>query len=165
MIVAFDFERQLAFIKFIGTHAEYDAIDALTVSQFQESGMNIKPIRTDEDHKQALGEIERLWDSPPGTDDGDKLDILLALVEKYEDARWPIEEPAWDPVDTIQYAIDELGHTQAELATILSSRSRATEILKRDRALTVEMIHAISEKWKIPASLLVKPYRLRERAD
>ena len=116
--------------------------------------MEIKPIRTDEDHRLALADITRLWGSAPGTDDGDKLDILLALVETYEEKRWPIDEPAWDPVDAIQYAIAE----------VLASRSRATEILKRQRALTVEMIHAISESWKIPAGLLIKPYKLRNHA-
>jgi len=126
--------------------------------------VDIKPIRTDEDHRLALADIARLWGSAPGTDDGDKLDILLALVETYEEKRWPIDEPAWDPVDAIQYAIDELGHTQAELAEVLASRSRASEILKRQRALTVEMIHAISESWKIPAGLLIKPYKLRNHA-
>ncbi len=122
--------------------------------------MNIKPIRTDADHRAALKEIERLWGAVPGTEEGDKLDILAALVERYEEGRWPIEEPDWDPVNVLRHAIDELGHTQAELAQLLGSRSRASEILNRQRALTVEMIHAISEAWKIPAALLVKPYKL-----
>ena len=122
--------------------------------------MNIKPIRTDEDHRAALAEIGHLWGAVPGTEDGDKLDVLLTLVEKYEENRWPIEEPNWDPVDVLHYAIEELGHTQAELSQVLDSRSRASEILNRQRALTVEMIHAISENWKIPAALLVKPYKL-----
>ena len=59
----------------------------------------------------------------------------------------------------LHHAIDELGHTQAELSELLGSRSRASEILNRQRALTVEMIHLISEGWKIPADLLVKPYK------
>jgi len=123
--------------------------------------MDIRPIRSDADHKAALAEIERLWGAEMGTENGDKLDVLLTLVEKYEEARWPIDEPAWDPVDVLQYAIDELGHTQAELGHILNSRSRASEILNRDRTLTLEMIRSISDAWKIPASLLIKAYRPR----
>ncbi|MCK9908297.1 hypothetical protein MXD81_04100 [Microbacteriaceae bacterium K1510] len=123
--------------------------------------MDIRPIRSDDDHKAALAEIERLWGAETGTENGDKLDILLTLVEKYEETRWPIEEPDWDPVDVLQYAIDELGHTQAELGHILNSRSRASEILNRDRTLTLEMIRSISDAWKIPASLLIKAYRTR----
>ena len=126
--------------------------------------MDIQPIRNDEDHRAALAEIERLWGAAAGTDDGDKLDILTVLVEKYEENRWPIEEPDWDPVDVLHYAIDELGHTQAELAELLGSRSRASEILARQRALTVAMIRTISENWKIPAQLLIRPPRVKFRA-
>ena len=70
----------------------------------------------------------------------------------------------FDPIDVLNYAIDELGHTQAELAELLQSRSRASEILSRRRPLTVEMIHKISEAWKIPADLLVRPYGIERAA-
>lgn len=126
--------------------------------------MDIRPIRSDADHKVALAEIDRLWGAEMGTEDGDKLDILLTLVEKYEETRWPIEEPDWDPVDVLQYAIDEMDHSQAELGHILNSRSRASEILSRDRSLTLEMIRSISDAWKIPAALLIKAYRTRTAA-
>jgi len=120
--------------------------------------MEIRPIRNDEDHAVALREIERLWGAQAGTEDGDKLEILATLVEKYEESRWPIVDVS-DPVDLLNYAIEELGHSQAELADLLGSRSRASEILKRRRPLTVEMIHKISQVWKIPAELLVRPSR------
>ncbi len=71
---------------------------------------------------------------------------------------------SFDPIDTLQYAIDELGHSQAELAELLGSRSRASEILARRRALTVDMIHKVSETWKIPADLLVRPYEIEHAA-
>jgi len=126
--------------------------------------MDIRPIRTDKDHKAALVEIESLWGARAGTEAGDKLDLLLALVELYEAKRWPMDTEAKnDPIDVLRYAIDELGHTQAELAELLGSRSRASEVLSRRRALTVEMIHKISEAWNIPAALLVRPYK-RKRA-
>lgn len=121
--------------------------------------MDIHPIRNDRDHEAALREIERLWGAATGTEDGDKLDILATLVEKYEDSRWPTVDTA-DPIDLLNYAIEELGHTQAELAELLGSRSRASEILSRRRPLTVEMIHKISQAWKIPADLLVRPSRV-----
>jgi HTH-type transcriptional regulator / antitoxin HigA len=121
--------------------------------------MDIKPIRNDADHEAALREIERLWGAAEGTEDGDKLDILVTLVEKYEESRWPVVDDS-DPVDLLNYAIDELGHSQAELAELLGSRSRASEILNRRRPLTVEMIHKISQAWKIPADLLVRPSRV-----
>lgn len=123
--------------------------------------MDIRPIRTDDDHRAALAEIAACWGAAPGTEAGDRLDVMVALVEAYEARRWPIaEDTRFDPVDVLRHAIDELGHTQAELAEILGSRSRASEILTRRRALTVDMIHRIGEAWKIPADLLVRPYAL-----
>jgi len=127
--------------------------------------MDIQPIRTDEDHRAALAEIEACWGAPEGTEEGDKLDVLLALVDIYESKRWPIEAGGnFDPIDVLRYAIDEFGHTQAELAELLGSRSRASEVLARRRALTVEMIHKIGEAWKIPADLLVRPYKIDRAA-
>ena len=125
--------------------------------------MEIRPIRNDDDLAAALREIERLWGAAAGTDDGDKLDILATLVEKYEERRWPNRDNS-DPIDLLHYAIDELGHSQTELAELLGSRSRASELLSRRRPLTVEMIHKISEAWKIPADLLVRPYKLERAA-
>jgi HTH-type transcriptional regulator/antitoxin HigA len=127
--------------------------------------MEIRPIRTDEDHRAALAEIDGYWGAPEGTEEADKLDVLLALVEIYEEKRWPIDSSeSFDPIDALNYSIEELGHTQAELAELLGSRSRASEILSRRRALTVEMIHKISEAWKIPADLLVRPYKVERAA-
>jgi len=127
--------------------------------------MEIRPIHTDDDHRAALAEIEACWGAPEGSEEGDKLDVLLALVDVYETKRWPIDiDEEFDPIDVLRYAIDEFGHTQTELAELLGSRSRVSEVLARRRALTVEMIHKIGEAWKIPASLLVRPYRIERAA-
>ncbi len=127
--------------------------------------MDIRPIRTDQDHRAALAEIDACWGAPEGTEEGDKLDVLVALVESYEARRWPIEsDESFDPIDVLHYAVEELGHSQAELAELLGSRSRASEILSRRRALTVDMIHKIGEAWKIPAELLVRPYKIERAA-
>ena len=95
--------------------------------------MQIQVIRTDEDHRVALAEIEALWGAREGTDDGDRLEALVALVESYEARRWPLAiDPSFDPVDVLHFAIEELGHTiRAELTEILGSRSRVSEILSR----------------------------------
>jgi HTH-type transcriptional regulator/antitoxin HigA len=127
--------------------------------------MDIRPIRSDEDHRAALAEIETCWGASEGTEEGDKLDVLVALVESYEARRWPLEsDHSFDPIEVLQYAIEELGHTQAELAELLGSRPRASEVLSRRRALTVDMIHKISQAWKIPAELLVRPYKVETAA-
>src|SRR5215475_5590869 len=81
--------------------------------------MDIRPVRTDEDHRAALAEIEACWGAPEGSEAGDKLDVLVALVESCEARWWPIDELAdFDPVDVLHYAIGELGHTQAGLAEL-----------------------------------------------
>ncbi len=91
--------------------------------------MNIRPIRTEQDHRAALAEIEACWGAPDGSEEGDRLDVLVALVESYEAKRWPTESnESFDPIDVLRYAIDELGHSQRELAELLGSRSRASEI-------------------------------------
>ena len=128
--------------------------------------MDIRPICTDEDHRAALAAIEVCWGAPEGTEEGDKLDVLLALVDIYETKRWPIEiDETFDPIDVLRYAIDELGHTQAELAELLGSRSRASEVLARRRALTVEMIHRSARRGKFRPTFWCVPTRSSKPPD
>ncbi len=124
--------------------------------------MSVKPISNDDDHAAAVRRIESLWGSAQGTPEGDELDVLATLVDAYESARWP--ETELDPIEALRVIMADKGLTQADLARLLGSRSRASEILNRKRALTVEMIWTISREWHIPADLLVKPYRLTEAA-
>ncbi len=119
--------------------------------------MEIKPIKTDTDHTAALCEIEGLWGAADGTPEGDRLDILATLVEAYEERRWPIEE--LDPVEAIEAAMAHDGHSRADLAALIGN-SRATEVLKRQRALTLPMIRRIAREWHVPERLLVQEYRL-----
>jgi len=122
--------------------------------------MEIRPIRSDEDHAEALAEIERLWGSPAGSPEGDKLDVLSTLVEVYEERRWPLDVP--DPIDILRYAISDLGHTQAELAELLGSRPRASEVLNRKRPLNLDMVYKITREWRIPAETLIQPYHIEK---
>ncbi len=124
--------------------------------------MDIRPIRTDADLTEALREIDRLWGAPAGSADGDRLDVLATLAEAYEQARHPVPES--DPVEILHYAIDEMGRSQTELAELLGSRSRASEILNRKRPLNLEQIRRIAEAWSLPIAALAKPYRLARDA-
>ena len=102
---------------------------------------------------------------PTGVKKKSPLEVLVTLVETYEGRRWPLKSRRrFDPVDVLHFAIDELGHSQAELAKILGSLSRASEILSRRRPLTLEMIQKINARWKIPADLLVQSYRIARSA-
>lgn len=120
--------------------------------------MEINPIKTDEDYRAALKEIDRLWLSPEDTPNGDRLEVLVTLVEVYERKHYPMEP--LDPVDSIKAHMQWNSYTQADLATLLGSRSRASEVLNRKRALTVEMIHKLQSEWGIPAELLIRPYEV-----
>ena len=119
--------------------------------------MQIKPVKSDADHEATLREIEALWGAAEGSVEGDRLDVLATLVATYEDARWPIDE--LDPVEAIEAAMAHDGHTRADLAALIGN-SRATEILKRQRALTLPMIRRISKAWHVPEKILVREYRV-----
>jgi HTH-type transcriptional regulator/antitoxin HigA len=120
--------------------------------------MEIRPIVTDDDHREALKEIDRLWDAEDGTPEAARLDAIVTLVVAYEQKHWPVEP--LDPVETIVGHMDLNGYTQTDLARLIGSRSRASEILNRKRPLTLAMIHKLHEEWKIPAELLIRPYKL-----
>lgn len=117
--------------------------------------MEIKPIRSESDHHEALLEIERLWGSPPGTAEGDRLDILLALVETWENRHHPIDLP--DPIDAIRFRLEQQGLDTKALVGVIGSRSRVFEVMNRQRNLTLPMIRALHERFGIPADVLIMP--------
>lgn len=122
--------------------------------------MDVRPIRTAADHEWALAEIARYFDDQPepGTPDADRFDVLADLIAAYEERTSPIAP--MEPVDLIRAHMENTGRTQADLAALFGSRSRASEVLNRRRALTVDMIHRLSSEWGIPADCLVRPYHL-----
>lgn len=120
--------------------------------------MEIRPIRTNDDLTAALARIDALWGREPGTPEGDELDILVDLVEHYESKHFPVEP--MEPIDLLRTHMETTARTQADLAALLGSRPRASEVLNRKRALTVDMIYRLSSEWHIPADCLVKPYHL-----
>ena len=123
--------------------------------------MDIAPIRTDADHAAALRAIEQLWGAAEGSRDGDRLEILVTLVEAYENRRWPVADV--DPVEAIEAALAYEGRSRADLGRLIGP-SRATEILQRKRALTLPMIRKIAREWHVPEQVLVKEYPLARKA-
>ncbi len=120
--------------------------------------MKIRPIHTNDDLTAALTRIDALWGAEPDTTKGDELDILVYLVEHYENKHFPIEP--MEPVELLRAHMETTGRSQSDLAALLGSRPRASEVLNRKRALTVDMIYKLSSEWHIPADCLVKPYHL-----
>ena len=126
--------------------------------------MEIRPVRTEAEYEAALKEIETYFESEPrqGSPEADRFDILATLIEAYEREHWPIDAP--DPVEAIRYCMELRGYTQSDLAVLLRSRSRASEILNRRRPLTLEMAWKLHREWDVPAESLIRPYHL-EQAD
>jgi HTH-type transcriptional regulator / antitoxin HigA len=119
---------------------------------------SMKPVRTDDDHAAAVARIEALWGAANGTPAGDELEVLAVLVDAYERCRWPLA--TLDPVETLIAHMDINGYVRADLASVLGSASRGSEILNRKRALNLAMIRVISSAWGLPAMLLVAEYKL-----
>lgn len=120
--------------------------------------MNIKPIKTEADYEAALKEIETLFGAEPGSAKGDQLDILLTLVEAYENEHYAIPLP--DPIEAILYYMETRELTRVDLEGYIGSRARVSEILNRKRALTLSMIQRLTSGLGIPAEILVQPYKL-----
>ena len=125
--------------------------------------MEIKPIRSPEDHADALEEIRRLWDrAVPGTPDGDKLEVLATLVDAYERENIPVPPP--DPIEAIRFRMEQSGLGAKDLNLILQSKSRArtSEILGKKRRLNLTMIRRLHAKLAIPLEVLVRDYKLKK---
>lgn len=120
--------------------------------------MEIKPIKTEIDYNSTLERVNKLFDAKPNTEESDELDILVTLIEKYEQINYPIPEP--DPIEAIKFAMEQKGLTDADLGIILNSRSRVSEIFKRKRALTITQIRILTKELQIPVSILIKEYSL-----
>jgi HTH-type transcriptional regulator/antitoxin HigA len=121
--------------------------------------MDVRPLHNEQDYDWAIREVTRYFDSEPvpGTADGDRFEVLSTLIKEYEDKHFAT--PHGDPVDVLNFAIESLGKSQAELAHLIG-RNRASEILNRVRPLTLDMIRTISKEWNIPVEALTPQYDL-----
>lgn len=124
--------------------------------------MELKPIRTEAEHRAALAEIERLWDAPEQSAEADWLEVLALLVEAYEKAHCPIAAP--DPVSFIEHVMDARGLTRKDLEPFIGPRGRVADILNRTRPLSMGMIRSLTTGLNLPADILIQPYPLREAA-
>lgn len=115
-------------------------------------------ITVKEDHKVALQEIERLFDAPQGTPEFDRLEILVTLVEAYENIHEPILPP--DPIEAILYYLESRGLTTQHLEPAIGDRDRVHAILDRQVPLTLEIIRQLHQQLGIPARTLIQPYLL-----
>lgn len=121
--------------------------------------MDIRLIKTDADYRAALNDIENLMMAEPDTVEGEKLDILVTLVEAYEAKHFPMDLP--DPVEAIKFEMERKGLTVKDLEPMIGKSNRVYEILNHKRSLTLKMIWKLHEGLGIPAESLIKPPQVR----
>jgi HTH-type transcriptional regulator/antitoxin HigA len=116
--------------------------------------MEIKPIRNEEDYDATLKEIESLWESQVGTPDGDRLEVLVTLVEAYETEHYPVPVID-DPVGVLEYYMESKGLSRSDLIPYIGHKGRVSNIFNHKRSLSIEMIRRLHEGLNIPADLLI----------
>ena len=114
--------------------------------------MNIKPIKTKKNYKEALVRVEKIWESKPDTSRGDELEILSMLIEKYEKEKFEIFPP--DPIGAIKFRMEQMGLEKKDLAKIIGA-NRTSEVLQKKRGLTLKMIRSLHIALHIPTDSLV----------
>jgi HTH-type transcriptional regulator/antitoxin HigA len=116
----------------------------------------MKIIKTEKAYRQALQRLEEIFDAKKNTAQGDELELLSLLIEQFEKEKFIISFP--DPIDAIQFRMEQMGYKQKDLAEIIGLKSRVSEILNRKRKLTLEMIRKLHDAMGIPTEVLVREY-------
>jgi len=118
--------------------------------------MTINIIKTDEEYENTLARIEQIMDAEPNTPEGEELELLSMLVEKYEKETYPLPEA--DPIDVIQYYMEQRGLKAKDLIGIIGDKAIVSKIMNRERKLNLKMVRNLHQKVKIPYSLLMNEY-------
>lgn len=118
--------------------------------------MKIAPIRNEKDYQNALNRLEEVFEAKKGTDEGDELEILSILIDRYENENFPIGMP--DPIEAIKFRMEQMGMKQKDLAEIIGFKSRVSEVLSKKRKLTLGMIRKLNSTLHIPTEVLVQDY-------
>ena len=121
--------------------------------------MDIQAIKTEQDYDRALSKIEELWGIDEGTEDGDKLDVLLILVDDYEKIHYPILPP--DPIEAIKFRMEQMNLTRKDLEPYIGGRGRVSEVLNRQRGLSLNMIRNLHANLSIPLENLISETKIR----
>ena len=116
--------------------------------------MDIRPIKDEASLQAALAEIEGLMSAKPDTPEGDRLDVLVTLVDAYEARHHPIDPP--DPIDAIKFRMDQAGLTVGDMGPYIGPTNRVYEVLARKRPLTLNMIRRLSTGLGISADVLIR---------
>ena len=123
--------------------------------------MVIKPIKNEGDYKAVLARIDALGDPDEGSEAFDLLDVLVTLVEAYEAKHQPMSPP--DPIAAIEYEMEKRGLTRQDLEAVIGPSGRVSEVLNRQRPLTVTMIRRLHSAYHISPDVLIQRYSLVTR--
>ncbi len=121
--------------------------------------INIKPIKTEADYDIALARVSDLMDAKPDSPEGDELDVLVTLIEKYEALHYPIDAP--NPIEAIRFRMDQYDLIDKDLIPYIGQSGRVSEILSFKRKLTLSMIRKLHSGLKIPTESLIQDYELK----
>ena len=118
--------------------------------------MNILPIRNEKDYQKALDRLEEIFDAEIGTEEGDELEILSILIDRFENENFPIGMP--DPIEAIKFRMEQMGMKPKDLAEVVGFKSRVSEILNKKRKLSLNMIRKLNTTLHIPTEVLIQEY-------
>ncbi len=118
---------------------------------------DVKPIRTAADYDAAMEEVAVLWGAASGTPQGDRLDVLATLIDAYEAKHHAMDAP--DPIEAIEFRMEQQGMTRKDLEDIIGTRTRIAEVLNRKRSLSIGMIRRLHDRLGISAEVLIRPSR------
>lgn len=116
----------------------------------------IKLIKTEHDYEEALKLADKLFDAKPDTPDGDKLEVIVTLIELYEKRNFPVENPT--PIEAIKFRMEQMNLTAKDLIPLIGCKSKVSEVLSGKRTLSLNMIRNLSKGLHIPAELLLQEY-------
>jgi HTH-type transcriptional regulator/antitoxin HigA len=117
----------------------------------------VRPLRTKRDYEAALRQVERLWGAKAETSGGDRLDVLVTLIDAYEAEHYPMDPP--DPIEAIKFRMEQQELTRRDLEKIIGTRTRVAEVLNRKRGLSIAMIRRLHQRLGISADVLIRPSR------
>lgn len=117
--------------------------------------MDVKPIRTDDDYKAAMRRVSSYFDNEPepGTEEGDRFEVLLTLLQDFETRRFAVLPP--DPIEAIKFRMEQQGLTVADMKPYIGPPNRVYEVLSRKRGLSLSMIKRLHSGLGIPADALI----------
>ncbi len=115
-------------------------------------------LKSSKDYELALDRLDKLFDVPSGSPDDKEADLLVLLIEKYEEENFPIPDP--DPVEAIKFIMEQNSLKQQDLVGIIGDKTTVSKVLKKKRKLTLDMIRNLNRMLQIPFDALIKDYEL-----